>query len=334
MGLDVLTYMLQGDKIYLFGFSRGAFTARFLARMVSTVGLLCKGNEGLVPFAYSLYQRYLVGEADDFEHTKSASKGASSADADLEPLLNGDSFREGHGHTYEVARNEVITFSNTFCRKEPRECSGYNVEENVKVYFLGMWDCVNSVAVLELNAPLPVPVEGTANFVRHAVAVDERRVKFKPALLAQDIRNSTDTTDDIKEVWFPGCHGDVGGGCAATEDDNLEDQRNTGFWRRFKSLWTALRTQEATRDVHGDPFQMSDVPLAWMIRELELVGELDPQAGIRWRNNASGCKRAFARETSQRQALKGSIHDSLRFGSGTGFLTVLFWKFMGKSLQA
>lgn len=44
-----------GDRIYLFGFSRGAFTARFLARMVSQIGLLCDGNDELAPFAYKIY---------------------------------------------------------------------------------------------------------------------------------------------------------------------------------------------------------------------------------------------------------------------------------------
>ena len=43
----------QGDRIYIFGFSRGAFIARFLARFISQVGLLSRGNEQLVPFAYS-----------------------------------------------------------------------------------------------------------------------------------------------------------------------------------------------------------------------------------------------------------------------------------------
>ena len=44
------------DKIYIFGFSRGAFTARFLARMISEIGLLSMGNEEMVPFAYKAYQ--------------------------------------------------------------------------------------------------------------------------------------------------------------------------------------------------------------------------------------------------------------------------------------
>jgi uncharacterized protein (DUF2235 family) len=49
----LMEYYEEGDKIYIFGFSRGAFIARFLARMLSQIGLLSKGNEQLLPFAYS-----------------------------------------------------------------------------------------------------------------------------------------------------------------------------------------------------------------------------------------------------------------------------------------
>jgi uncharacterized protein (DUF2235 family) len=57
---------------------------------------------------------------------------------------------------YSVARGEITAFSNTFCRKERTEVNGSFQEDNVKVYFLGIWDCVNSVAVLEREAPMPV----------------------------------------------------------------------------------------------------------------------------------------------------------------------------------
>src|SRR5690348_13736437 len=40
-----------GDNVYVFGFSRGAYTARALCGMLHTVGLLTEGNEGLIPYA-------------------------------------------------------------------------------------------------------------------------------------------------------------------------------------------------------------------------------------------------------------------------------------------
>ncbi|KAF7972919.1 hypothetical protein HWV62_16570 [Athelia sp. TMB] len=48
---------IAGDKIFIFGFSRGAYTARALAGMVHKVGLLPPCNHQQVPFAYKMYKR-------------------------------------------------------------------------------------------------------------------------------------------------------------------------------------------------------------------------------------------------------------------------------------
>ncbi|KAK7050987.1 hypothetical protein VNI00_005099 [Paramarasmius palmivorus] len=45
----------DGDKIFLFGFSRGAYQARVLSAMIEKVGLIHEGNEDQIPFAYELY---------------------------------------------------------------------------------------------------------------------------------------------------------------------------------------------------------------------------------------------------------------------------------------
>ena len=44
-----------GDRLYLFGFSRGAFTVRALAGMLNLCGLLQKGSLNLVPYASRIY---------------------------------------------------------------------------------------------------------------------------------------------------------------------------------------------------------------------------------------------------------------------------------------
>lgn len=46
-----------GDKICLFGFSRGAHTARSLAGMIQKIGLLAPNNVQQIPFAYKMYTR-------------------------------------------------------------------------------------------------------------------------------------------------------------------------------------------------------------------------------------------------------------------------------------
>jgi uncharacterized protein (DUF2235 family) len=45
----------EGDRLYLFGFSRGAFTVRALAGMLYKVGLLRIDNENLLEYASKLY---------------------------------------------------------------------------------------------------------------------------------------------------------------------------------------------------------------------------------------------------------------------------------------
>lgn len=58
--LCILTnYLLDkaGDRISIFGFSRGAYTARALAGMIQRVGLLPADNTQQIPFAWSMYVR-------------------------------------------------------------------------------------------------------------------------------------------------------------------------------------------------------------------------------------------------------------------------------------
>lgn len=54
----LMRYYNVGDDIYLFGFSRGAYTARFLAEMLDHVGLLSAGNEEMARFAWKAFERW------------------------------------------------------------------------------------------------------------------------------------------------------------------------------------------------------------------------------------------------------------------------------------
>ncbi|KAK2808633.1 hypothetical protein FQN50_004497 [Emmonsiellopsis sp. PD_5] len=53
-----MRYYSPGDDIYFFGFSRGAYTARFLAEMLDFIGLLSIGNEELVQFAWETFAKW------------------------------------------------------------------------------------------------------------------------------------------------------------------------------------------------------------------------------------------------------------------------------------
>ena len=67
-------YQEDGDQLFVFGFSRGAYTARALCGMLHMVGLLRPGHEGLIPYAIRLVKRHHIqGKdfdiADDFKQT-------------------------------------------------------------------------------------------------------------------------------------------------------------------------------------------------------------------------------------------------------------------------
>lgn len=56
---DAYRYLMsvyhEGDRVYLFGFSRGAYTVRALAGILQAYGLLCRGNEGHIPYVLRMF---------------------------------------------------------------------------------------------------------------------------------------------------------------------------------------------------------------------------------------------------------------------------------------
>ncbi len=66
----LMDHYRPGDRVFLFGFSRGAFTARALAGMLYKCGLLEQGSKNLVPYAIKLYnQRDNARVAESFKAT-------------------------------------------------------------------------------------------------------------------------------------------------------------------------------------------------------------------------------------------------------------------------
>jgi uncharacterized protein (DUF2235 family) len=58
---DAYRYLMDtcadGDRVFLFGFSRGSYTARALAGVLHMYGLLCPGNQGLIPYIIRMFAR-------------------------------------------------------------------------------------------------------------------------------------------------------------------------------------------------------------------------------------------------------------------------------------
>jgi len=146
------TYLLNmwepGDKVFLFGFSRGAYTVRVLGGMLFAIGLLPRGCENLVPYAFRLYK----GVRDERKSSGGIKKWSNLC----------DEFR------WTFARP---MFSNDQGRHFP-------------IHFLGVWDTVSSVGWVLNPEKFPYTARNPGlQIVRHAVSLDERRWFFRQNLM-------------------------------------------------------------------------------------------------------------------------------------------------------
>jgi len=83
-------------------------------------------------------------------------------------------------------------------------------------HFIGVWDTVSSVGWIDNPLHLPYSADnGDIQIGRHAVAIDERRAFFRNNLWRP--RPPDGGPKDLKQVWFPGVHCDIGGGYPEAE---------------------------------------------------------------------------------------------------------------------
>ena len=168
--LDGYRYIVHnyklGDRIFLFGYSRGAYTVRALCGLINNCGILKRSYARRIAEAWRTY--------------KSPAKANHPNGADAQ------NFRNRYSHA----------------------------ERNV--HFIGVWDTVGALGI-------PFSLMGLFNshdefydnrmganiaHARHALAIDEKREDFEPTFWRPK------EGVDLKQIWFAGCHGDVGGGYA------------------------------------------------------------------------------------------------------------------------
>jgi uncharacterized protein (DUF2235 family) len=178
----------EGSAIYLFGFSRGAYTARSLAGLVNRCGILKRSlfrgvpatvESELIQKAWELYRRV------DFE------------DSPAEPRLSEEcsAFRMSYAHT-------------------------------VRIKLVGVWDTVGALGVPRFISPVPLgktiygfhdtTLGRVVENARHAIAIDEHREDYACSMWTRRHR----FTRSLEQRWFPGAHANVGGGY---EDDTLPE---------------------------------------------------------------------------------------------------------------
>ena len=66
---DAYRYLMQtystGDRIFIFGFSRGAYAARVLAGVLHKCGLLSPHNDNLLPYVFKMYEHTSTGRVSN-----------------------------------------------------------------------------------------------------------------------------------------------------------------------------------------------------------------------------------------------------------------------------
>jgi uncharacterized protein (DUF2235 family) len=180
--LDAYTYLIEeyepGDDLYLFGFSRGAYTVRSLAGLIRNCGILKPRFRHVLPDAYRLYRR----------------RDAASHPARFEAQL----FRRAYTHEADghVARIKFVGVWDTVGAL------------GIPVGVLGRI----SRRVLGLQFH-DTALSSFVDNAFQALAIDERRRSFTPAIWT---RQAHAAHQRLEQVWFAGVHSSVGGGTAST----------------------------------------------------------------------------------------------------------------------
>ncbi|MEF1202196.1 DUF2235 domain-containing protein [Vibrio owensii] len=224
-----LSYFYEQDKsdIYIFGFSRGAYTARVLTGMIYTFGIydLSEYSESeRIKLSKKLYTLYKKG--NKFE----------------EPPAD---FSTNNVHTLSKCRHrdvsDIVDEAAKLKEFHSRSCE----DLNVKIRFMGLFDTVEALGVVPTGRAISrhFGADNTPNVifpndryidqvcniekVYHALSLDDNRGHlFVPISI-----NSENThwrcsgfekqylaNSEVKEVWFSGAHSDVGGGYLASDN--------------------------------------------------------------------------------------------------------------------
>ncbi|KAF2118172.1 hypothetical protein BDV96DRAFT_488040 [Lophiotrema nucula] len=218
----VLNYE-PGDEIFCFGFSRGAFTARAVAGLVTDIGVIRPQDMQLFP---EIYRSYMSNEEGlpfretqawrDFVHGKLTKKGK-----ELE-AQGGTWGPKEHAEAWEIHAHGNLEIS----------------EASRKVRVVGVWDTVGSLGIPDVawfdfsdfrtqygfhNVKLNENIEHAF----HALALDERRKAFRPTVwyipegMKENLLKQGKPLPELKQVWFPGVHINSGGG----SDDAIGDMK-------------------------------------------------------------------------------------------------------------
>lgn len=180
-----------GPDIFVFGFSRGAFTARSLCGLINYLGLPRLDQEA--------------------EASKPGQEPSSVTQAWR--LYASRPTKEDRGNAAKSPEVEAHD-------REVKEFRDRNYFP-VRIHFLGVWDTVGALGIPRVMDYewLPRPsnkyrfhdtrLGRCVRFAYHAVAIDEHRAPYGVTLWSDFDKGYT---EEVEQRWFPGAHADVGGG--------------------------------------------------------------------------------------------------------------------------
>ena len=192
----------EGDDIFLFGFSRGAYTVRVLAGLIHKVGLVSPEQSNLAGSGLTAYKQFF---SDGQRRSKSAIRAAGTADAGS----------DGEGRCPSDKDDQAAQFARILSARWPT------------IKFVGVWDTVASVIVPRPDRLYWPSLEELAlhrKSERKDISpgdLDRRaapNVRLKPWDQPQTFmpnrfsETNNAKPQDILQVWFAGVHADIGGG--------------------------------------------------------------------------------------------------------------------------
>lgn len=199
-----------GDKVYLFGFSRGAYTARSTAGMIRNIGILTRGKlDHKLAEAFAIYRDRDPKMHPEAEVPRKFREDNSYPDDGKEPLVR------FIGVWDTVGRYGIPVFGPNWLRKYAEEQQFHDVE-----------------------------LSGRVPFAYQALAVDEFREVFRPAVWKVDPK-AIEAGQRVEQTWFAGAHCDVGGGYSRA---GLSDLALQWMAERAKGAGLAYRAESICGD--------------------------------------------------------------------------------------
>ena len=172
------------DRIYLFGFSRGAFTVRSLAGLIYRCGLVKRCHRDKIDEGYGLYRKH-------FEQAKSSEELRRKKEKVRE-------FREKYSHPCNIRFLGIFDTVKSVGYLRPKISPTPVIIQSCK-------QCVMHSHCMSGGRFMPQP-HGADSMP------DTRPAVYVPACWGSGRYGPAIRWQDVREVWFAGDHSDVGGG--------------------------------------------------------------------------------------------------------------------------